>query len=203
MAVNRALGPSSSSKPVIEFQNQKNDNIIRKISGEYCGQETIHNLRYDRVLIKTNSEWCRGESTIELLIPMDAGSFAEAILRDTLTEKIRSGIPINIILRRSFDPMPPESKYGDITSLLPQESWNGYTSTIIIQEGLSSEGITIAYRYGPETNDVRKTSVDASELKWVCRNEGLHVTSLILMPFTVGCDIITLPIQYLYLLWNI
>ena len=113
-------------QPCLEFKNKKQD-FKNELYGEYLGQKIIREQTFGHVLIKSSPEWCRGNSTIDLLVPLDKYSDRKAILQDSLISQMTSGKPVEII----FNPRP--GKYlGEVDSLLPVESWKGGSVSIVL-----------------------------------------------------------------------
>jgi hypothetical protein len=192
LAVEQALD-RPTTYPSFEFQNQKNG-FKFELDGQYHNQRKINNQDYGIIQIKGAPGSCRQNSDIELLIPFGSDANSEAILNESPTYT-DVGLPVKII----FNPIPGR-EIGDVNNLLPPDTWKGYPS-VIIMHGIQTEKglITVAYRTGSDLGNIRIRTVNVSELKWICRDKKKYIESMIFEPFTCVLDIITFPIQFLFM----
>lgn len=168
----------------------------RQFTGYYTGGEIVGKQSYARILLRDSDNVCREKNSIELLIPVGAGSGVVPIIRDASPNQSNSLYPskkVNIIAINHTG-QRTEPKY-----ILPKEKWKGYPSDILLTddgEYQKERVIKVAYHNGPEDDDIIFSSADTSNLGWVCRKkEENKMGYYFLYPFAIAFDIITSPIQ--------
>lgn len=138
---------------------------------EYQGQEPkyseliqIHNgltnitanRTYARLLFTADNK-----TEYVLLIPIDNQPYSTSIWRRPDKNKVL--VTLNKPVEVVFNP-PVEKGIKNIMSLLPPESWQGYSSKVVVYNEKNEERIYIAYRNGSGNDDIYWSITDATDL---------------------------------------
>jgi hypothetical protein len=207
LAVNQFfLHPQSDF--VDEFTPTNNE-----LAGTYSGLETINGHSYASILVLPNSNDCKERPVIALLLPMEKISDAKSTIRfgKSIKEQLPSGDkyagqPVRIVFYSSSNDNEMNIDKS-MTLMLSGHNWRGYPSVVIVGYKKGSRYIDrLAYRIAPEINDFLVRPFDCNELcnsAWTCKNKGNNVVGIILIPFAVGFDFITAPVQLLLTVVNL
>lgn len=178
-----------------------------KLTGTYSGLETINGHSYASIMVLPDSNDCKERPVIELLLPMEKNSDAKSTLRFGKSTKEQlpggdkyAGQPVRIVFYSSSNDNEMNIDKS-MTLMLSGHNWRGYPSVVIVGYKKGSHYIDrLAYRIAPEVNDFLVRPFDCNELchsAWTCKNKGNIGVGIILIPFAVGFDFITAPVQLL------
>jgi hypothetical protein len=175
----------------------------REATIKYCGQEIIRNKSYYRYLINSkpfsrsllySTASCDSDRVIEMILPKDTENDSRAFLREAKLQ--------NVCINQ-----PAEIHYGEIKELKdPLPASPNYPNNIFyyLPKPFRSDELKVSYQIISEDQQVRFVDViiDSSDLKFICRNRGKYIASFVLLPFSLGIDMLMLPISLpLYLIW--
>ena len=207
LAVNQfVLHPQSEF--VDEFTPTTNE-----LAGTYTGLETINGHSYASIMVLPDSNDCKERPVIELLLPMEKDSDAKSTLRFGKSTKEQlpggdeyTGQPVRIVFYSSSNDNEMNIDKS-MTLMLSGHNWRGYPSVVIVGYKKGSRYIDrLAYRIAPEVNDLLVRPFDCNELchaSWKCKNKENNVAGIILIPFAVVFDTITVPAQLLLSVVNL
>ena len=177
-------------------------------SGVYLGRSTVKGLSYARIEVKSVVEGCKeGHPAIELLLPMEKNTDAKVTTRSGFSSKellfVKDeyvGQPVKIIF---YSPSKDKEINidKDMALMMSSYNWSGYPSVVII--GFIEGGIkSFAYRIAPEADDFMVCHFHNYELvgAYTCTKDADNYAGIILKPFAIDLDIITFPIQFLFVL---
>lgn len=207
LAVDRFL-LHPQSEFIDEFTPTNNE-----LAGTYSGLETINGHNYASIMVLPVSNDCKERPVIELLLPMEKNSDAKSTLglgkstnEQLLGGDKYAGQPVRIVFySSSIDNEMNIDK--SMTLMLSGHNWRGYPSVVIVGYKKGSRYIDrLAYRIAPEVNDLLVRPFDCNELchaSWKCKNKENNVAGIILIPFAVVFDTITVPAQLLLSVVNL
>lgn len=157
------------------------------LDSKYCGQETINEKEYHRYIIKGTRAACKYDSTIDMLLSIDAGKKSEVIFREANLKKTCKEQPAQVYYM--FIPAKND---------LETDSVNYPKKIFILPPGqFGSDEMKVSYQDTSKDQTARfvDASVDSSDLKWICRDKGKYAAYCALTPFAVVFDALTWPLQ--------
>ena len=167
---------------------------------EYQGREPEHSeqirVRGGSTIIFKNEPYGRllitdkNETEYILLIPMNDNLYDLSIWWHPSKKESSIHKPVEVIFN------PPVAKgIKNMMSLLPPESWQGYPSKIILYNEKNEERIYIAYRKGPNNDDICWSIADATDFYVKLGETGRSIAKAVLTPVAIATDVVTIPLQ--------
>jgi len=164
----------------------------KALVSKYCGQEIINDKQFHRYMISGTRTSCKYNSNIDMLLPIEVGKDSKVLFRESNLNNTCINQQTAQIYYYSSSP------YNfNLEPLL----MNNPNQIFIVRTHKPGSEMKVHYKYTSEDQVERFAALnaDSSDLKWYCRDKGDYITNCILLPFAVVVDVITLPLQVLFL----